>query len=239
MSISEFSKSFTVESVNDIELLFSRVYEQYKSSKTKPSCELLEWKTLASLLKKNITMQLILPPITYPFDIVKQEKPDFILESMSDRLYVEIVRITTKNLEAIVSLCYQTESSNFEPDSRLYNNNVKMKKAELKELIHEVDEPLVGLDMYGDYRERKWAEMCFESVRKKANKNYKINLLVLDDEYVQSSVLKRVEIGLAYLKEMLLESPINPSNIDTIISETHSGLILLYNCGKWLFEYRH
>jgi len=233
-------RKFEISSTKDVTSLYSIIHKRYLASTQKPSVELREWMTLASFLNKNKSRVFNIIRTTYPFTVVKNERPDFVLMFNNNRnIGIEIVRVTTRNLEALVSLCKQTNSNGWESDYRLYDDSFRLRKDYLKSLLYYPGKELCGSGILGCYQEKRWADVCYKAIKQKSEKNFVIDILLLDDQHMQSSNPKRVIKGLEFLMQKLLLAPIKPKNIKTIASDTQSGMILLYKHRKWLFSYKH
>ncbi len=232
------STSITISCNRDIATYYKQIHDSYLSTRSKPSMAHREWMALISFLNKNRKKQCKTLYLYYPFTIQKSEKPDFKIIGRIKTISIEIVRVTAKNLEALITLAYKCNKARWESDARLYNNDVKMTRMELRKLIYKPGEPLSGSGILGNFQEKKWAELCYQAVAAKSNKKYKMNVLLLDDQHVQSCHEESVFVGINYLKEMITEHPIQISNIDCIISENQSGIILLFERHLWKYEYR-
>lgn len=222
----------------DITKCYKSVHNSYVSTLSKPSLEQREWMTLISFLNKNKTKKCKILQLSYPFTILKSERPDFVLVMNKKSISIEIVRVAPKNLEALISLSYKHNKTGWESDERLYNDTVKMKKKKLRKLFWKPGEELCGNAILGYSKEKKWAKLCYEAIKSKSNKSYIMDILLLDDHHIQSCHEENVKIGIEYLKQQLCETPLLVSNIGSIVSENQSGLILLYDRYKWLFEYK-
>ena len=222
----------------DITKYYKLLHNSYLSSLRKPSLVQREWMTLISFLNKNMAKKCKTLHLTHPFTILKRERPDFELVMSNRSISIEIVRVISKNLEAIRSLSFVKNKSQYESDPQLYDDDAILKKSELDGLFLDPDESLYGVSMYGNYKEKKWAELCYAAILAKSNKDYKMDILLLDDQHVQSCHEANLMIGMSFLKQQLNETPIPVSNINCIVSEIQSGLILLYDKHKWLFEYK-
>jgi hypothetical protein len=233
-------KEVVVASGRHISKLYTQIHREYRStgSKSKPGVEQREWMTLISFLDKNKTRRCKTIRLKYPFTILKQERPDFILTSGRGSMNIEIARVTPRNLEAMMSLCYKYGFEGFESDPKLISNSYKMSKDELMGLAWRPGRVLSGQDTFGSYKEHKWAELVYEAILSKALKKYSMDILLLDDQHIQSSEKENVLKGLEFLREILRDKQLNICNIMTIISETQAGIIILYDQGEWRFEYK-
>jgi len=64
--------------------------------------EQMEWQCLLNTLKKNLYMLSFDQFLTYPYVIIKRERPDFeVCYSNGSKFYIEITRATTMKNEAL------------------------------------------------------------------------------------------------------------------------------------------
>lgn len=233
-------KEVVVINGRHISTLYTQIHKEYRSTgfKSKPRVEQREWMTLVSFLNKNKTRRCMTIHLKYPFTILKQEGPDFVLTDGRGSMNIEIARVTSRNLEAMISLCYKHGFERFESDPRLLSNSYIMSKDELMSLVWRPGERLCGQGTIGYYKECKWAELVCEVILSKAQKNYSMDILLLDDQHIQSCKKENVLKGLEFLKKILRDKQLTISNIMTIISETQAGIIILYDKGEWRFEYK-
>lgn len=233
-------KIVVVESGRHISKLYTQIHREYRAtgSVKKPSVEQREWMTLISFLNKNKTRRCKTIDLKYPFTIRKQEQPDFLLADGRRHMSIEVSRITPKNLEAMFSLCYIEGFDGFDPDPRLFSNDIKMSKDELKTLLWRQGQEFSGSETYGYYMQRRWAELVYATILSKSRKKYSMDILLLDDHHIQTKYRKNVVKGLEYFQKILSEKQIGIVNIKSIISETQGGLIIVYDKGEWRLEYR-
>lgn len=233
-------KEVVVISGRHISKLYTQIHSDYRStgSESKPRVYQREWMTLVSFLNKNKTRRCKTIHLKYPFTILKQERPDFILTDGRGNMKIEIARVTPKNLEAMISICYKHGFEGYESDPRLLDNSIKMSKDELISLAWRPGKELSEDGTYGSYKERMWAELVYEAILTKNQKKYFMDVLLLDDQHIQSSKIQNVLKGLEFLKGTLRDKPLIISNITTIISETQAGIIVLYDKGEWRLEYK-
>lgn len=233
-------KEVVVASGRHISKLYTQIHREYRStgSKSKPGVEQREWMTLISFLDKNKTRRCKTIRLKYPFTILKQERPDFILTSGRGSMNIEIARVTSKNLEAMKSLCNNNGFPGYEFDPRLLSNEYKMTRDELLSLVWRPGKCLGGNGEIGFYRERMWTELMHHRIVSKSMKDYTMDVLLLDDHHIQSCYKRNVLKRLEFLKILLNDKPIRITNIKTVISEAPAGVIILYDKGEWKLNYK-
>lgn len=230
---------YIIKTRQDIFRIYSLIHKAYLSSISKPDKLLREWMSLISFIKKNTTRKCNTIKLPYPFTIFKTESPDFIIETkFGNRITIEVAKVTPHNWERLITLAYKFNKNSWESDPRLYDNSIKMTHKELMRLFRNPDDDLLGSPMYGDYKEKKWADICYKNIMAKMKKHYKIDVLLLDDQHINSSSISNIRKGLEFLKNNVKKDSIRINNIKTIISENQTGLILLFEDNEWYYKYK-
>lgn len=204
--------------------------------------EQMEWQCLLNTLKKNLYMLSLNHFLTYPYEIIKRERPDFeVCYSNGSKFYIEITRATTMKNEALKDQMSKGGNSvKFAEVSNDQFTNAKPKKNEMAKNLVRKGEALQGTGMYGQYAEIQWAKIVAKAIMTKSQKGYAkiVSMLLIEDRSLPYAYREAIEDRFKYLRLEIEGSAslLSTCSFPNIVTDTSGTLGLIRIDSKWLFE---
>lgn len=149
--------------------------------------EHVEWYTLINYFR---TMSLK-HKIAYPFFLIHEDKPDFILSFPTSKIGIEVTESTSEQLaRARFLLMKNYPTGRLEPEFFYHNSNPK-KNDEIRRILEKSNICLHGEPSYGTKIEQNWLDKTIECINIKTSKlnsshfrKYEENWLLIYDNYI-------------------------------------------------------
>lgn len=219
-------------------------HHRYLIDKTPPwKCSpniLEEWRCLVDIIRKSLFVEETQWFFSYPYTIVKQERPDFkiLFPNKKTPLLIEISEITTQRIKTTFSEASKRNDCCLIDWSAKMLRLGKPEKGEGKKNIREFGEDLGEEPLYGNAVEVQWAEATTDIICKKKEEEYadRTSILMLHDISFPLSYRQFLEKRFQILKETIDREPERFifNAFPNIITNSHASLGIIRLKGNWI-----
>ncbi len=218
------SNSELIQQLSNVDIKVPPRDKGRKSEHTEKYCL---YKMLSTLASEN--------SINYPLQVLKTERPDFVLISNSVKTGIEHTEAVPSNKAKQDFLRAKMQKNEVHYMTKHYVNEEKKTTQELKEQIEK--NTMTG-GWHGDSVEVNWTDAMSHFIKTKENNAlkdgytlYDINSLLIYDNWPTAAL--DIDAGINYLQKALANST-HHFNFDTIYILSHGFLLVISNnvCNK-------
>lgn len=232
------NRGITINNDREVHCYHSVVFSRDSNTPNKVD----EWQCLMNILKKNLFVKNIPIFLSYPYTLVKREKPDFeVALSSGELILVEITRATTMKNEALKRQLSQAEKDVVmaEISNDMFTFE-KPEKGEMRKNLVSKGESLQGTGMYGWYAEKQWVSIILSAIESKRNKVYSdsVDLLLIEDRSLPFSSREAITKRFEFLKNTIESNPsiYGISAFPNIITDSTGVLGMIRLDNQWLYD---